>query len=123
NPELPDRHREGRPASVEAAEAALVRRPEPSGAPRKPQIGDSMPAPPPAAQAPDGAGTGQKRKRRRGGRGRGQGGNGGGAPREPRRSTPVEAVLPTAGIELDEELLEARRGRERKGRPVGRYLM
>jgi ribonuclease E len=127
-PELPDRHGEGRPSTVEAADAALVRRPDPAAAARKPQIGDSMPAPPSAAPAPAPAGEGgPKRKRRRGGRGRGagggQGGAGGAAPREPRRSTPVEAVLPTGGLELDDDVLEARRGRERKGRPVGRYLM
>ena len=32
-------------------------------------------------------------------------------------------MLPTGGLELDDDVLEARRGRERKGRPVGRYLM
>ena len=32
-------------------------------------------------------------------------------------------MLPTGGIDLDDDVLEARRGRERKGRPVGRYLM
>jgi ribonuclease E len=36
---------------------------------------------------------------------------------------PVEAVLPSAPVDLDDEELESRRGRERKGRPVGRYLM
>src|SRR5439155_21282140 len=35
---------------------------------------------------------------------------------------PVEAAIGEA-IELDAETLERRRGRERKGRPVGRYLM
>jgi ribonuclease E len=35
----------------------------------------------------------------------------------------VEAVLVDTPVELDEETLERRRGRERKGRPVGRYLM
>jgi ribonuclease E len=35
---------------------------------------------------------------------------------------PVEAVRGRP-VELDEEVLERRRGRERKGRPVGRYLM
>jgi ribonuclease E len=35
----------------------------------------------------------------------------------------VEAVITGDPIELDEETLERRRGRERKGRPVGRYLM
>jgi ribonuclease E len=128
-PELPDRHREGRPASLEAAEAALVRRPEPAGAPRKPRIGDSMPAPtappPPRGGEGEAGGTGAKRKRRRAGRGRGagEGQQGGGQPREQGRSSPVEAVLPTGGADLDAEVLEARRGRERNGRPVGRYLM
>jgi len=35
----------------------------------------------------------------------------------------VEAVLDDAPVELDDATLERRRGRERKGRPVGRYLM
>ena len=128
NPELPDRHREGRP-SAEAGEAALVPK-----APRKPQIGDSRPAPATGSEA-DGVGEADapKRKRRRGGRGKGggqaKGGDGGpsqakgkGGSRK-RSGQPVEAVLPTGGVDLDEEILEARRGRERKGRPVGRYLM
>jgi len=90
---------------------------------RKPQIGDSRPAPPPERaprgpkrEADDGAddGDGQaKKRRRRGGRGRGRGGAG---------NRPVEHVIGDA-VELDEETLERRRGRERKGRAVGRYLM
>ena len=146
NPELPDLHREGRPSSVEAAEASLVRRPEPAVAPevRKPQIGDSMPAPRRPRQAgrrrpADGAAQAQAPPRRprpwraapaagegqRSGQGQGQGGGrgSGGGPRDGRRGTPVEADLPTGGVELDDDVLEARRGRERKGRPVGRYLM
>jgi ribonuclease E len=140
--ELPDLPREGRPATLEAAEASLVRRSEadpdgdaePGG--RKPQIGDSMPAPPgsgpaprPAGGAPPGEG-GAKRKRRRGGRGRGAGGSkaqgqarGGQGQRGGRQTTPIQAVLPSGGLDLDDDVLEARRGRERKGRPVGRYLM
>jgi ribonuclease E len=40
------------------------------------------------------------------------------------KGSPVDAVLHEGSpVELDEEALEARRGRERKGRPVGRYLM
>jgi len=35
----------------------------------------------------------------------------------------VQAVLPSGGHDLDDDVLESRRGRERKGRPVGRYLM
>jgi ribonuclease E len=106
--DLPERIGEGRP-SAEAAERALV---------RKPQIGDSRPAAPPpdAPGAPDTNGDGRARtRRRRGGRGRGRGAGGGG-------SRPVEHVIGDA-IELDEETLEKRRGRERKGRAVGRYLM
>ena len=111
-PELPDRISENRP-SVQAANKALV---------RKPQIGDTRPgapASPPATkgQRQGGAsrepGEGPKKKRRRGGKGRGTGGSSGSsAPRN-------EPALP----ELDADVLERRRGRERNGRPVGRYLM
>ena len=159
--ELPDRASQGRPKDPVAAERALVKRP---------QIGDSRPAPTddaPAEGAPkaqgggrgQGAGRGQGNqgdqggqpadgearsgsgrsgsRRRRGGRGRGSGGGGGqaggagqgnqgggrgqGGGREAAR--PVEAILGGDGPELDDETLEKRRGRERKGRPVGRYLM
>jgi len=82
------------------AERALV---------RKPQIGDSLPAPTRPPSDDDGTEPARKR-RRRGGRGRG------------RANRPVEAEIGDA-VELDAETLERRRGRERKGRPVGRYLM
>ncbi len=36
---------------------------------------------------------------------------------------PVTAVMGGSPVELDDDALEARRGRERNGRPVGRYLM
>lgn len=122
--ELPDRHIEGRPQDPAAAERALV---------RKPQIGDTMPAPAtpalpsrPAPSEPGAAadGTG-RRRRRRGGRGRGAGAGAGGdrGRPNPARPDPVRAVMDEEPYELDEEQLEARRGRERKGRPVGRYLM
>ncbi len=146
-PELPERMSENRP-SVAAAEKALV---------RKPQIGDTRPAPVGAAGAPatvlpgtanaksggraQGAAADKpaavsapadadvsdaladahlngrqesesaKKKRRRGGKGRGTGGAGQGG-----RS---EQPLP----ELDADVLDRRRGRERNGRPLGRYLM
>jgi len=116
-PELPERHREGR-ASVAAAAKALVPKIPP---PRKPKIGDTIPAPTLRDDAKDGAngkgdtgrgapGDGRKKRRRRKGRGAGE-------PAEP-----VEALLP-AGVELDDAALERRKGRERKGRPVGRYSM
>jgi ribonuclease E len=88
---------------------------------RKPQIGDSRPAPEAASLEPPatGDGTGAKRRRRRGGRGRGSGTGG-----APRPTTPVEAVLADdVPLELDDDVLATRRGRERKGRPVGRYFM
>ena len=141
-PELPDRHRENKP-SAEAAEAALV---------RKPQIGDSRPAPADGAARPvdaasgaPGSGSANKRRRRRGGRGRGgsgggggggggggnQGANaggqrqGGGGQRQGGRTTsePITAITDDAPVDLDEKTLSKRRGKERKGRPVGRYLM
>jgi ribonuclease E len=103
----------------------------PSGvdeAPRRPQIGDTRPAPvvprpePGPAIAPDGRAAGQqaksgadRKRRRRGGRSdsrqenRGEGRNGRG------RQQPA--------VQLSPEILEQRRGKERKGRPVGRYFM
>jgi ribonuclease E len=142
-PDLPDRIGEGRPSGA-AAEAALV---------RKPQIGDTRPAPAGAAAAPAAAPAGGTRqngrggrtktapgassspavgngaasaaaeggdaeragakKRRRGGKGRGGGGSGSGV---------VTSARPTS-VEVDPEVLEKRKGRERNGRPVGRYLM
>jgi ribonuclease E len=119
NPELPERHREGRPASVEAAERALVPKMPPPRAPAKPKIGDTIPAealrPADRDRAEEGSRDAtKKRRRRRGGRGRSGGKTGG---------KPVEAVISHDPVELDEETLERRRGRERKGRPVGRYMM
>jgi ribonuclease E len=141
NPELPDRHREGRPATVEAAEAALV----PKAPPPRPKIGDSIP-PELLRQIESKAGgdsesaepdEGRKRRRRRGGRGRsgsakgsqdvqpqqGQRSQGQKSRRGARSARPVEAVIAHDPTELDDETLERRRGRERKGRAVGRYSM
>jgi ribonuclease E len=145
--ELPKRVSQNRPRDTAAAEEALV---------KKPQIGDSRPAPAAESTEADsgdgdaskaeGQGGGQARsgnRRRRGGRGRGGGGQQqgqntqqgpsdqqgqsgqqkgqqqkkGGTPR------PVEAILGGDGPDLDDETLEKRKGRERKGRPVGRYMM
>ncbi len=64
-----------------------------------------------------GSGSG-RRRRRRGGRGRGGSGGGGGN----NANQPVTALTGEA-IELDEEQLALRKGRERKGKPAGRYLM
>ncbi|SVC08249.1 uncharacterized protein METZ01_LOCUS261103, partial [marine metagenome] len=35
----------------------------------------------------------------------------------------VEAIEDTPSLELDEKTLRRRRGRERRGKPIGRYLM
>ena len=70
----------------------------------------------PAASSASASGEGGSKRRRRGGRGRG------GSQSTP-GGQPVEAVLVDEPVELDEETLEKRRGRERKGRPVGRYTM
>ncbi|HEY8527468.1 MAG TPA: Rne/Rng family ribonuclease [Acidimicrobiales bacterium] len=116
-PELPDPPGEGRPSVAAAARALVPKVPPPRP---KPKIGDSIPpealrqAESKQAAKKDGEGGGGRRKRRRrGGRGKGA---------KPENNRPVEAVL-TSGVELDEATIEKRKGRERKGRPVGRYSM
>ena len=82
--------------------------PATGAAPAKPKIGDTRPAPSPAP-VPTGDGAGSaRRRRRRGGRGRG-------GDSRPPQAQPEPVV--------DADVLELRTGRERKGRPVGRYLM
>ncbi len=116
---------------------------------QRPRIGDTRPAPAVSASpgngaggpttTADGAATEKRRRRRRGGRGRGRGGSGagagagtgiqtGGGTRPPARSTTDDVVRADLGmgdavLELDDDVLERRRGRTRKGRPAGRYLM
>ena len=94
---------------------------------RKPQIGDSRPAP--AQAAPESESTGGRRRRRRGGRGRGGRGRSGETattPVETRNGShaPVEAILADQQpLELDDEQLTERRGKYRNGKPLGRYRM
>ena len=129
--ELPDPPNEGRMMSTEVAGEALV---------RKPQIGDTRPAPPsaqsatPAVQAAkqpkqsqgrNGGGSnnadngdktsesGERNKSRRGGKRGGRNRRG--------RSTRTEDRVTTPGT--DAELIERRKGKERNGKAVGRYLM
>jgi ribonuclease E len=90
----------------------------PPGPARKPQIGDTRPAPPTprsesTADARAGDQGGQRKKRRRGGRGRSRSGGGGGG----------GSTQSATSAEIDAGIIERRKGRERKGRPVGRYLM
>ncbi len=128
NPEeLPESLREGRPQSSEAAEKALVKRP---------QIGDTMPmpsVPPPGParaeepQASSGQTQSQRRRRRSNSQKQSQ---------STQKATPEKAAASNGssgrsrkrrsgkgGGELSPELLEQRRGRERNGKPLGRYLM
>ena len=149
--ELPERISEGRP-SVAAAEQALVRRPQigdtRSAAPAAPaspasaasprqsagkgggknggqggQRGGKTAGTARSAAAGGGAGAAERadgeaqaadggsesassKRRRRGGRGKG-----------------AAAGASASPVEVDPEVLEKRRGRERNGRPIGRYLM
>jgi len=114
-----------KPGEGEGSESSSSEGRAPASAPaRKPQIGDTRPAAPApstsgsSAKSSDqkhgqgqgqgqGQGDGNKKKRRRGGRGRSRSGNG-----------PVRD-----SAEIDAEIIERRKGRERNGRPVGRYLM
>ncbi len=102
-------------------------RPAPPPSDNRPKIGDSRPAPSGngsgssggsggsgSGGSGSGSGSGRKRRRRRGGRGRGGGS---------RPVQPVEHKVSDGPVELDEKTLERRRGRRRKGRPVGRYMM
>ena len=134
--ELPKPMSEGRP-SAEAAEKALV---------RKPRIGDTMPmptSPPPgpatAKQAADGdadrSGGGQKRRRRSGSKAGSGARSGDGAATGDAQSDDGSSGSPRSrrgrgrgrgrsdGPELDAATLEQRRGRERNGKPIGRYFM
>ena len=119
---------------TKASGPPAVRTPQPakSGQPqgRKPQIGDTRPAPPTPPGAPGsrgsgggsgsggsqgGSGSGGRRRRRR------RGGRGGGS--KPQAAAVVEAVTYDEPVELDEKSMRGRRGRTRKGQAVGRYLM
>jgi ribonuclease E len=125
--------REGR-ASAEAAERALV---------RKPRIGDTMPMPTtpppgPASRPSDDDGDGEPKRRRRGAGSRGgsgrdsaSGSGDGSAQRSDGSSSGAlkkgrrrgRGKTPSDGPELDAATLEQRRGRERNGKPIGRYFM
>ncbi|HSB88373.1 MAG TPA: Rne/Rng family ribonuclease, partial [Ilumatobacteraceae bacterium] len=126
-PEMPERINEGRP-SVAAAERALV---------RKPQIGDTRPAPPavavPAAK-PSARGDRTRSDRSRSDRPKQErvvqpaaaapadGPTVESAKKKRRRGVKTPKPVPISA-DLDQDTMEKRRGRERNGRPVGRYLM
>ena len=141
--ELPEPMREGRPSSIAAAEAALVRRP---------RIGDTRPAPsvppaPSAAPVPTpgvGAGAGKSVKEkapqnRKGTKGQPAQASAQATPsdnaqnpdrdrnRPDRNKRNAPAKAPRKGrqdaLADPVDATERRRGRERNGRPVGRYMM
>jgi ribonuclease E len=117
--ELPDRPIEGRIQNVEAAERALV---------RKPQIGDSRPAPAAASAPATPAASSRVRSAKvdRPARERSDASSTtrGKRRRKTSRTAGSQAKGHAAGpVALDADVLERRRGRERNGRPVGRYLM
>ena len=101
-----------------------------AAAPAKPKIGDSRPAPPVAETTPK---KSSGRRRRRGGRGRnkgGGGGNGNGNAAPATTGSRDDVVHADLGLndaialdDLDEATRARRRGRTRKGRPSGRYMM
>ena len=105
-----NRRKPGEGPSASTSDSSAPAGPPPNPA-RKPQIGDTRPAPaaaPAAQQEKSGDSANNKKKRRRGGRGRSRSG-GQGSGRD--------------SVDIDAEIIERRRGRERNGRPVGRYLM
>lgn len=126
-PELPEHPREGRLFSQQAGEIALV---------RKPQIGDTRPAPaiqsapevnPPLEPAPETKGytkgdPKENREREKSGR---RGNRRGGRNRRRRSGGERDTSRSSsqAIVETDAELIERRRGKERNGRPLGRYMM
>ncbi len=149
--ELPDRSAQNRPTSPAAADEAPGKRPQIGDV--RPAPAEAQKAETPEGEAGQGqARTGARRRRGGRGRGNGNGGgngfgNGGGGQNSGQAKSqtggqsqsgqggqggrsggrgsnrPVEAILGGGGPDLDEETLDRRRGRERNGRPVGRYLM
>ena len=95
---------------------------------RKPRVGDTRK---PSGNGAEQAATNEpkiaepsRKRRRRGGKGRGKGdANQSRQQRGGRSTTPIETIIDDTPVALDERQLERRRGKERKGRPVGRYQM
>ncbi len=139
-PELPEHPREGRLVSPEAADAALV---------RKPQIGDTRPAPiqpvvpgieadsrslkkigltkrsrqKPTNSASNSSADGSQTSETRDGGKPTRRNRRGGRNRRRRTGNDNSRSKSVAAVETDAELIERRRGKERNGRPLGRYMM
>ena len=137
--ELPEPPREGRLYDEAAGERALVRKPQIGDSRPAPRIGDSRPAPSRGGDDDEreseddrgerdegGRDGGRRRRGRRGGRHRRRGGRGRGRREGGDRDDDRGRGDDRGGsrdAEIEAELLERRRGKERDGRPVGRYLM
>ena len=140
--ELPEPPREGRLYDEAAGERALVRKPQIGDSRPAPRIGDSRPAPSRGGDDDEreseddrgerdegGRDGGRRRRGRRGGRNRRRGGRGRGRREGGDRDDDRGRGDDRGGrggsrdAEIEAELLERRRGKERDGRPVGRYLM
>jgi ribonuclease E len=133
--ELPEPMREGRVSDPDAADKALVRKPKVGDTkapfvPAMPPPGPAVARSAPAAEAP----TSSPRKRRRGKGGEGQSGVAAATDRQPgpdlhdgddsrKRRRGGRTAKPRQPSAADLELIEQRRGRERNGRPIGRYFM
>nr|MDJ0771277.1 ribonuclease E/G [Ilumatobacter sp.] len=137
--ELPERIREGKVQDLEAAEQALVRKPkigdtrEPPFVPTKPPPGPAVPKKDQPAEGKHGK-SGTRRRGKRGGKSgdggqqrgervkagkHGDRGDEGDGQRKRRRGGRGRGKTSAA----ERELIEQRGGRERNGKPVGRYFM
>ena len=105
-------------SSVKQSDSANRRSQRPPREP-KPKVGDTRRPAAPSGEAAENDSSNEpktdRKRRRRGGRNR--------ATTHRRPGTPVEAILDDAPVTLDEAQLERRKGRERKGKPIGRYQM
>ena len=105
-------------SSVEQSDSANRRSQRPPREP-KPKVGDTRRPAALSSEAAENDSSNEpktdRKRRRRGGRNR--------ATTNRRPGTPVEAILDDAPVTLDEAQLERRKGRERKGKPIGRYQM
>ena len=105
-------------SSVKQSDSANRRSQRPPREP-KPKVGDTRRPAALSSEAVENDSSNEpkadRKRRRRGGRNR--------ATANRRPDKPVEAILDDAPVTLDEAQLERRKGRERKGKPIGRYQM
>ncbi len=122
--ELPDAAGEGRPSAEAAARRRAGAKPRSATRPRRRRRRPSRQGPAAAGQAATATARRrpQRRRRRRRPEPLGRRAPAGRGRRPPSRPPSRSTRHRREPVELDDETLERRRGRERKGRPVGRYL-